>query len=106
VQAIGGQPLRAPDGLAHHYERHRLEQTTAAPRGAAARGSFIAHIEASNEAELPRFIKDEVHVFLECGILAQFLRLRCWECSADKLLAFSCERHRMRIAIELPPGRC
>ncbi|CAN7582732.1 hypothetical protein [Variovorax sp. LjRoot178] len=40
--------------------------------------SFIAHIEASTAAELPRVIKDEFDAFLECGILTHgFLRLRC-----------------------------
>ena len=52
-----------------------------------------AHTEASTDAELPRFIKDEFDAFLECGILAHgFLRLRCGECGHDKLLAFSCKR--------------
>jgi len=55
--------------------------------------SFIAHTEASTGSELPRFIKDELDAFLECGILAHgFLRLHCGECGRDKLLAFSCKR--------------
>ncbi len=54
--------------------------------------SFIARTEASNGAELPRFIKDEFDAFLECGILAhRFERLRCGEVGHDKLLAFSCK---------------
>jgi hypothetical protein len=28
VQAIGGQPQRAPEGAPVHYERHRPEQST------------------------------------------------------------------------------
>lgn len=49
--------------------------------------SFIAHIEASTGAELPRFIKDKFDAFLECGILAHsFLRQRCAGCGHDKLL--------------------
>ncbi|CAN7322515.1 hypothetical protein LJR260_001613 [Variovorax paradoxus] len=40
--------------------------------------SFIAHTEASTDSELPRFIEDEFHAFLECGIPAHgFLTLRC-----------------------------
>jgi hypothetical protein len=31
---------------------------------------FIAQTEASNGAELPRFLQDEFDAFLECGILA------------------------------------
>jgi len=55
--------------------------------------TFIAHTEASTGSELPRFIKDGFDAYLECGILAHgFLRLRCGECSHDKLLVFSCMR--------------
>ena len=32
--------------------------------------SFIARTEANTGSELPRFIKDEIDAFLECGILA------------------------------------
>jgi hypothetical protein len=76
-----------------HYERHRPEQTTLYRLVQQHAASFIAHTEASTDAELPRFIKDEFDAFLECGILAHgFLRLRCGECGHDKLLAFSCKR--------------
>ena len=37
--------------------------------------------------------RSEFDAFLECGILAHgFLRLRCGDCSHDKLVAFSCKR--------------
>jgi hypothetical protein len=95
VQAIAAQPQRAPDGAPVHYERHRPEQTTLYRLVQQHGPSFIAHIEASTGAELPRFIKEEFDAFLECGILAHgFLRLRCGECGHDKLLAFSCKRRR------------
>ena len=83
------QPGSLP-GLASrlHYERHRPEQTTLYRLVQQHAASFIAHTEASTDAELPRFIKDEFDAFLECGILAHgFLRLRCGECGHDKLLA-------------------
>jgi len=70
VQAIAQQPLRAPDGAALHYERHRPEQTTHCRLVQHLVASFIAHTEASSGAELPRFIKDEFDALLECGILA------------------------------------
>lgn len=73
------QPGSLP-GLASrlHYERHRPEQTTLYRLVQQHAASFIAHTEASTDAELPRFIKDEFDAFLECGILAHgFLRLRC-----------------------------
>ena len=53
--------------------------------------TFFAQAEAG--ADLPKFVKDELDAFLECGILAHgFLRLRCGDCGHDKLVAFSCKR--------------
>ncbi len=55
--------------------------------------TFFAETEAAAGADLPQFVKDEFDTFLECGILAHgFLRLRCGDCSPDKLVAFSCKR--------------
>ena len=49
--------------------------------------------EAPRGLSMPEFIKAEFKAFLECGILAHgFLRLRCSECSHEKLVAFSCKR--------------
>ena len=84
---------RLLDGVPLHYERHRPEQTTLYRLVQQHAASFIAHTEASTGSELPRFIKAEFNAFLECGILAHgFLRLRCGDCSHDKLLAFSGKR--------------
>lgn len=60
------QPGSLP-GLASrlHYERHRPEQTTLYRLVQQHAASFIAHTEASTDAELPRFIKDEFDAFLE-----------------------------------------
>jgi len=94
VHVNGRQPSarkRAPDGAALHYERHRPNQTTLYRLVQQHSANVIAHCEASNGSELPRFIKDEFDAFFECGILEHgFLRLRCSECGHDKLLAFSC----------------
>jgi hypothetical protein len=68
VQAIGRQPQRAPDGVPIHYERNRPENTTLNRLLQQHAASFIAHIEASTTAELPRSIKDEFDAFLKCGI--------------------------------------
>ena len=41
---------------------------------------------------MPDFVKEEFDAFLECGILAHgFLRLRCADCTHEKLVAFSCK---------------
>ncbi len=93
MQAIRRQPQRAPVGAPLHHERHRPEQSTLYRLVQQHAASFIAHTEASTGAELPRFVKEELDAFLECGILAHgFLRLRCGECGHNKLLAFSCKR--------------
>ncbi len=97
MQAIGRQPQRAPDGITVHDERHRPEQTTLYRLVQQDAVSFIAYIEASTGAELPRFIKDEFDAFLECGILVcPFRRLRRGECGHDKLLTFNGKRRGFR----------
>lgn len=88
MRATAQQPRRAPDGAPVQYECHRPEQTTLHRPVQQHAASFIAHTEASTGAELPRFIKDEIAAFLECGILAHgFVRLRCGERGHDRLLA-------------------
>jgi ribosomal protein S27E len=55
--------------------------------------TFLAQVEQETGTGLPPFVKDEFEAFLECGILAHgFLRLRCGECTHEKLVAFSCKR--------------
>ena len=55
--------------------------------------TFFAQAEDAAGADLPRFVKDELDAFLECGILDHgFLRLRCDDRGHDKLVAFSCKR--------------
>lgn len=91
MQAIGRQPQRAPDGVSVHRERHRTEQTTLHHLVRQHAATFFAQAEAG--AGLPQFVKDEFDGFLECGILTYGLpRLRCGDCSRDKLVAFSCKR--------------
>jgi len=96
VQAIGWQPnppIRAPDGVPVHYERHRPGQTTLYRLVQQHAATFFAQTEEATGASLAQFIKDKFDAFLECGILAHgFLRLRCDDCGHDKLVAFSCKR--------------
>ena len=41
---------------------------------------------------MPRFVERELRAFLDCGILARgFLRVRCKDCGAERLVAFSCK---------------
>ncbi|MBK6534624.1 MAG: transposase [Deltaproteobacteria bacterium] len=48
---------------------------------------------ASAGAPLPRYVQDELHASLRCGVLAcGFARARCPDCGRDKLVAFSCKK--------------
>ncbi len=41
---------------------------------------------------LPHYLKKECQRFLSCGILSQgFIRLHCYHCNSEKLVAFSCK---------------
>ena len=85
----------APAPAAHevHYERRRPEETTLYQVVQEHLESFLAQVEAETGASLPQFVKDEFDAFLDCGILAHgFLRLRCAQCTHEKLVAFSCKR--------------
>ncbi|SDZ13778.1 transposase zinc-binding domain-containing protein [Nitrosomonas sp. Nm33] len=76
-----------------HYERHRPEETTLYQLVQEHIETFFAQVETETGSGLPDFVKDEFDAFLECGILAHgFLRLRCADCSHEKLVAFSCKR--------------
>lgn len=52
--------------------------------------TFLASIDADPTAQgLPSYVRDELHAYLKCGILAHgFLRLSCDTCSHKMLLAF------------------
>ncbi len=76
-----------------HYERHRPEETILYQLVQEHVGTFFAQVKAETGSGLPDFVKDEFGAFLECGVLAHgFLRLRCADCTHEKLVAFSCKR--------------
>jgi hypothetical protein len=76
-----------------HYERHRPEETILYQLVQEHIETFFAQVETETGSGLPDFVKDEFDAFLECGILAHgFLRLRCTDCTHEKLVAFSCKR--------------
>ena len=83
----------APAGRRIHYERRRPEDTVLYQVVQEHLETFLAQVELETGAGLPEFVKAEFDAFLECGILAHgFLRLRCTDCSHEKLVAFSCKR--------------
>lgn len=77
----------------HHratYERRRPELTTLHQVVRENYKTFAAHVE--NEGRhLPKHVTKEFDEYLKCGILAHgFLRLKCEDCKAERLVAFSC----------------
>jgi len=54
--------------------------------------TFLARAEDGADARgLPRFVRDELTAYLQCGVLAHgFARLQCDACKADRLVPFSC----------------
>ena len=53
---------------------------------------FVAHL-AARERRLPAPVAREFEDYLRCGRLEQgFLRVRCADCHAERLVAFSCKR--------------
>ena len=82
----------APARRRIHYERRRPEDTVLYQLVQEHLDTFLAQVEAETGSGLPEFVKAEFDAFLECGILAYgFLRLRCTDCSHEKLVAFSCK---------------
>jgi hypothetical protein len=83
----------APGGGAQRsYTRHRPEESILYNVIQQELESFLARAQA-REQPVPRFVEQEFHAFLRCGILAHgFLRLHCDECGFDRLIPFSCKR--------------
>src|SRR5690242_2725233 len=56
------------------------------------RATFVAHARNTYDAPLPRYVQDELHGYLRCGVFAHgFLRAHCDACGHDLLVAFSCK---------------
>jgi hypothetical protein len=90
------QPALA--GRRVHYERRRPEDTALYQLVQEHLESFLAQVELETGAGLPDFVKEEFDAFLDCGILAHgFLRLRCANCTHEKLVAF-CKRRGFCVA--------
>ncbi|MHC4408483.1 MAG: transposase [Planctomycetota bacterium] len=74
------------------YTRHRPEESVLYNVIRQELEAFLARAQA-REQPVPRFVEQEFHAFLRCGILAHgFLRLRCDDCGFDRLVPFSCKR--------------
>ena len=99
-----GRPRAPPFGDPPGYVRHRPEWTVLYQLVERHYPDFLALREAAGRP-LPRYVQDEFEVYLKCGRLEYgFLRVRCEDCHAEKLVAFSCKRRGSYDDCPLPPS--
>jgi hypothetical protein len=91
MEAVWDQQAdRSPSGV--QYAHHRSEETLFYRVVDDHYPDFLAQIETEGRT-LPRFVRREFEEYLKCGRLEHgFLRVRCTDCHAEKLVAFSCKR--------------
>ncbi len=81
-------PFIDPPGYARHRPEHTLLYHIIEQHYPAFR-----EVRASEGRPLPRHVQDEFDAYLKCGRLEEgFLRVRCEQCRAEKLVAFSCKK--------------
>ena len=74
------------------YFRHRPEATLLYALVERHFPELVAAREAAGRP-LPKYVQEEFEAYLKCGLLEHgFLRVRCEDCHAEKLVAFSCKR--------------
>jgi Transposase zinc-binding domain len=74
------------------YTRHRPEATLLYRLVERYYPELVAARDAAGRP-LPKYVQDEFAAYLKCGRLEHgFLRVRCEDCHAEKLVAFSCKR--------------
>ena len=77
---------------AARYARHRPEQTRLYQIVQTHYPVFLAEL-AARDRTLPATVQREFEDYLSCGRLEHgFLRVRCSDCHAERLVAFSCKR--------------
>ena len=87
-----GRPRAPPFGDPPGYVRHRPEWTVLYQLVERHYPDFLA-LRAAAGRPLPRYVQDEFEAYLKCGRLEYgFLSVRCEDCHAEKLVAFSCKR--------------
>jgi ribosomal protein S27E len=90
MEAVWDQPAdRSASGA--QFSRHRPEETLLYKVIEQHYPDFLAQIETDGRT-LPQFVRREFEEYLKCGRLEHgFLRVRCTDCHAEKLVAFSCK---------------
>jgi ribosomal protein S27E len=91
MEPVWDQPAdRSPSGA--QFSRHRPEETILYKAIDDHYPDFLTQIETDGRT-LPQFVRREFEEYLKCGRLEHgFLRVRCTDCHAEKLVAFSCKR--------------
>ena len=78
--------------LSQPYEPRRPEETVLYRAVAGNIKTFLALIDLEGK-RLPKHVVEEFDAFLKCGIFAHgFLRLRCQDSKAEKILPLSCKK--------------
>ena len=89
---LAGKDASAGAARAGEYARHRPEQTLLYQLVEQYYPAFVEHL-AARERTLPSHVQREFAATLKCGRLEHgFLRVRCVDCHAERLVAFSCKR--------------
>jgi ribosomal protein S27E len=78
------------------YARHRPEATLLYKLVERHYPEFVAARNGAGRP-LPKYVREEFEAYLKCGRLEHgFSRVRCEDCHAEKLVAFSCKRRGER----------
>ena len=71
----------------------RCPEQTVLYKAVAANYRTLEAMAEQGDKHLPKHVSREFEAFLKCGVLAHgFLRLKCDDCKAEKLVAFSCKK--------------
>ena len=86
---LAGKDAVAGTARAGEYARHRPEQTRLYQLVEQYYPALVEHL-AARERTLPVQVQREFEDYLKCGRLEHgFLRVRCVDCHAERLVAFS-----------------
>ena len=86
------EPLRQAASAARGYERHRPEATLLYQLVEEHYPGFLAALAARGRT-LPGYVQQEFAAYPKSGRLDQgFPRVRCTQCHAERLVAYSCKR--------------
>ena len=102
---LAGRDASIAGDRAARYARRRPEQALLYQIVEAHYPAFLANLTARDKT-LPAYVQREFEDYLTCGRLEHgFLRVRCSDCHAERLVAFSCKRRGSPKLRRAPHGR-